>query len=62
MNSDNDQALTAEERGTLEETTEPYLMQIGLIERTPRGRKATPKAWRHVGKQIPKSKQTGMEL
>lgn len=45
-------ALTAEERGTIEDFYEPYLMQIGLIERTPRGRKATPKAYSHLGKKI----------
>ncbi len=50
-------ALTSEERSTIEETTEPYLMQIGLLERTPRGRRATPKAWSHLGKQKPQSKQ-----
>jgi holliday junction DNA helicase RuvB len=44
-------ALTAEERGTIEDFFEPYLMQIGLIERTPRGRKVTPKAYKHLGKQ-----------
>lgn len=48
-------AITAEERGTIEDFYEPYLMQIGLIERTPRGRKVTPKAYRHLGKQPPKS-------
>lgn len=42
-------ALTAEERGTIEDFYEPYLMQIGLIERTPRGRKVTPKAYQHLG-------------
>ena len=36
-------ALTAEERGTIEDFYEPYLMQIGLLERTPRGRKVTHK-------------------
>ncbi|HVU59576.1 MAG TPA: Holliday junction branch migration DNA helicase RuvB [Candidatus Saccharimonadales bacterium] len=46
-------ALTAEERGTLEDFIEPYLMQIGLLERTPRGRRATPKAYRHLGRQAP---------
>lgn len=50
-------ALTSEERGTIEETTEPYLMQIGLLERTPRGRKATPKAWSHLGKKRADKKQ-----
>lgn len=44
-------ALTAEERSTIEDFYEPYLMQIGLLERTPRGRKVTPKAYRHLGKQ-----------
>ena len=43
-------ALTAEERGTLEDFIEPYLMQIGLLERTPRGRKVTAAAYRHLGK------------
>lgn len=43
-------ALTAEERGTIEDFYEPYLMQIGLLERTPRGRKVTPKAYRHLGR------------
>jgi Holliday junction DNA helicase RuvB len=50
-------ALTAEERTTIEDFYEPYLMQIGLLERTPRGRKVTPKAWKHLGKQ-PKSAST----
>jgi Holliday junction DNA helicase RuvB len=43
-------ALTAEERGTIEDFYEPYLMQIGLLERTPRGRKVTTKTYRHLGK------------
>lgn len=43
-------ALTAEERGTIEDFIEPYLMQIGMLERTPRGRKATAKAYAHLGK------------
>lgn len=44
-------ALTSEERGTIEDFYEPYLMQIGLIERTPRGRKVTHKAYSHLGKK-----------
>lgn len=43
-------ALTAEERSTIEDFYEPYLMQIGLLERTPRGRKVTYKTYRHLGK------------
>lgn len=44
-------ALTAEERSTIEDFIEPYLMQIGLLERTPRGRRVTPRAYTHLGKQ-----------
>lgn len=44
-------ALTSEERSTIEDFYEPYLMQIGLLERTPRGRKVTPRAWEHLGKK-----------
>ncbi len=43
-------ALTGDERSTIEDFFEPYLMQIGLLERTPRGRKATRKAYEHLGK------------
>lgn len=43
-------ALLADERSTIEDYFEPYLMQLGLLERTPRGRKATPKAYKHLGK------------
>lgn len=44
-------ALTSEERATIEDFIEPYLMQIGMLERTPRGRKVTPKAYTHLNKQ-----------
>ncbi|HET9174046.1 MAG TPA: Holliday junction branch migration DNA helicase RuvB [Candidatus Saccharimonadales bacterium] len=44
-------ALTAEERSTIEDFIEPYLMQIGLLERTPRGRKVTYKTYAHLGKK-----------
>ncbi len=47
-------AITGDERTTIEDFYEPYLMQIGLLERTPRGRKAMPKAYRHLGKNAPK--------
>lgn len=39
-----------EEPGTLEEVYEPFLIQEGFIQRTPRGREATEKAYRHLGK------------
>lgn len=40
-------AATGEERGTIEDVYEPYLLQIGFINRTPRGRVATKKAYEH---------------
>lgn len=43
-------ALTAEERSTIEDFIEPYLLQIGLLERTPRGRKVTAKTYKHLGR------------
>lgn len=51
-------ALTSEERQTIEDTIEPYLMQIGLLERTPRGRKVTLKAYQHLGKKSDSTDQT----
>lgn len=42
-------AALGEDSGTLEEVYEPYLIQNGLIQRTPRGRIATPLAYRHLG-------------
>ena len=44
-------ALIADERSTIEDFYEPYLLQVGLIERTPRGRKVTPKAYKHLNKK-----------
>lgn len=44
-------ALTGDETSTIEDFYEPYLLQIGLLERTPRGRKATPRAFTHLGKK-----------
>lgn len=57
-------ALTGDERSTIEDFFEPYLLQIGFLERTPRGRKVTPKAYKHVGKKPhePKTKDQGRLL
>lgn len=41
-------AATSEEQGTIEEVQEPYLLQLGLIERTPRGRVVTERACKHL--------------
>lgn len=42
-------ALTGDEATTIEDFYEPYLLQLGFIERTPRGRRVTAKAYRHLG-------------
>jgi Holliday junction DNA helicase RuvB len=42
-------AAVGEETGTIEEVYEPYLLQIGFLQRTPRGRMATDAAYRHLG-------------
>lgn len=42
-----------EERETVEEVAEPFLVRNGFLARTPRGRVATPAAWRHLGLQVP---------
>lgn len=46
-------ATTFEEIGTIEEIYEPFLMQLGFIQRTPRGRMVTPDGYRHLGFDIP---------
>jgi len=46
---DNLAAAIGEERGTIEDVLEPYLIQEGFIMRTPRGRVATKRAWLHLG-------------
>jgi len=48
-------AAIGEDSGTIEEIYEPYLMQIGLLDRTPRGRRATRRAREHLGSSSPPS-------
>lgn len=43
-------ALTGDEATTIEDFYEPYLLQVGFIERTPRGRRVTSKAYQHLGR------------
>ena len=47
-------ASVGEERGTLEDVVEPYLIQQGYLQRTPRGRVATARAYAHLGIEMPK--------
>ncbi len=50
-------ASISEEKGTIEDVLEPYLMQSGFIQRTPRGRIATEIAYQHFGITLPKKNQ-----
>ncbi len=47
-------AALSEEEDAIEEIYEPYLMQIGMIDRTPRGRVATPRAYEYFGRELPR--------
>jgi holliday junction DNA helicase RuvB len=50
---DNVAAAIGEEPGTIEDVIEPFLIQQGYLQRTPRGRVATAAAYRHLGLQPP---------
>ena len=50
-------AAVGEEAITIEDVYEPYLMQIGFLSRTPRGRTVTPAAYRHLGIAMPGQQQ-----
>ena len=54
---DNIAASIGEEAGTIEDVIEPYLIQQGFLQRTPRGRVATQAAWRHLGLVAPSKAQ-----
>src|SRR5687767_14356888 len=56
---DNIAASIGEERDTIEDVIEPYLIQQGYLQRTPRGRIATLAAYRHLGVTAPASRQDG---
>ena len=52
-------AALSESRDALEEVIEPFLLQQGLIARTPRGRMLAPRAWRHLGLEPPRGPAQG---
>ena len=56
---DNLAAAIGEERDTIEDVLEPYLIQQGYLQRTPRGRVATLSAYRHFGLTAPAQSGTG---
>ena len=49
-------AALSEEVETIEDVCEPYLMQLGFVQRTPRGRVATHAAYRHLGRPVPSAR------
>ena len=53
-------AALSESRDAIEEVIEPYLLQQGLIQRTPRGRMLGQLGWRHLGLAMPRAAQTGL--
>ena len=55
-------AALAEERDTLEEVIEPFLMQQGLVQRTPRGRVVSAKGYRHLGLAAPPPRPEQLDL
>jgi len=59
---DNVAASIGEERETIEDVIEPYLIQQGYLQRTPRGRIATLAAYKHLGVIPPKGLQPGFEI
>jgi Holliday junction DNA helicase RuvB len=56
---DNLAAAIGEERDTIEDVLEPYLIQQGYLQRTPRGRIATPSAYQHFGVTAPRTSPNG---
>jgi Holliday junction DNA helicase RuvB len=55
-------AALSEQRDVLEETIEPYLLQIGLLQRTPRGRMLTAQGYMHLGLPAPKQAVSGGQM
>ncbi|MBE0417417.1 MAG: Holliday junction branch migration DNA helicase RuvB [Coriobacteriia bacterium] len=54
-------AAVGEETDTLEDVYEPYLLQLGFLSRTPKGRQATPRAYEHLGMRPPGGKPTNQD-
>jgi Holliday junction DNA helicase RuvB len=54
--------LPSEETQTVEDAYEPFLLQMGFLQRTPRGRIATALAYRHLGLAVPTPSEQGKLL
>ena len=55
-------ATTGEDPITIEDVYEPFLMQLGFVMRTPRGRVCTPAAWAHMKKSMPSAAQAQLKM
>ena len=55
-------AATGEDANTIEDVYEPYLLQLGFIARTPRGRVALPNAYKHLGKKLSAKNQEYLKM
>ena len=55
-------AALSEQRDVIEDVIEPYLMQLGLLMRTPRGRLLSEGGYRHLGKTVPKGQKQQLDL
>lgn len=55
-------SATGEDTQTIEDVYEPYLLQLGFIARTPRGRVAMPNAYKHLGKKISKERMEMLSI
>ena len=55
-------ATTGEDAVTIEDVYEPYLMQLGFLMRTPRGRMCTPAAWAHMKKNMPATAEAQIRM
>jgi Holliday junction DNA helicase RuvB len=55
-------AATGEDRHTIEDVYEPYLLQLGFIARSPRGRIALPNAYKHLGKKLSQNRMDYLKL
>jgi len=55
-------AALSEQRDVIEDVIEPYLMQLGLLMRTPRGRLLSEGGYRHLGMTMPREQKRQLDL
>ena len=55
-------SATGEDATTIEDVYEPYLLQLGFVARTPRGRICMPNAYKHLGKKLSKERMEMLSI